>query len=43
MINQIIANIQQDLTEILTETQLEALSQVLNKHLTAFKKAGIVM
>ena len=34
MINQIIANIQQDLTEILTETQLEALSQVLNKHLS---------
>ena len=34
MINQIIANIQQDLTEILTEKQLEALSQVLNKHLS---------
>ncbi len=34
MINQIIANIQQDLTEILTEDQLEALSQVLTKHLS---------
>ena len=34
MINQIIANIQQDLTEILTEKQLEVLSQVLNKHLS---------
>ena len=35
MINKIIENIQQDLSQILTENQMEALSQVLNKHLSA--------
>ena len=35
MINKIIENMQQDLSQILTENQMEALSQVLNKHLSA--------
>lgn len=34
MINRIITNIQQDLSQILTENQMEALSQALNKHLS---------
>jgi integrase/recombinase XerD len=34
MINQIIANIQQDLSQILTENQMEALSKTLVKHLS---------
>ena len=34
MINQIITNIKQDLSQILTPAQMEALSQTLNKHLT---------
>lgn len=33
MINQIITNIKQDLSQILTPDQMEALSQSLNKHL----------
>lgn len=34
MSNQIITNIQQDLSKILNENQMEALSQALNKHLS---------
>lgn len=33
MINQIITNIKQDLSQILTPDQMEALSRTLNKHL----------
>lgn len=33
MINQIITNIKQDLSQILTPDQMEALSRSLNKHL----------